>query len=261
MRNSLTTGRRGAKHLRRGQIRRRRAVALIVLVSLVAFGVWAAYAIPAETPAHVPASSALVSVGESPSSSEDVVVARLEGVDVLLPVPREASTAIAYHAVDHTGTMAFSPAGENLSGGSIGQRLAAIFAKGGGVQYYLMGEEPGDGSSSTAGLDVGAVPGSIVVSPVSGKVVAVKKYSILGRYPDVEVQVQLADDPSLLLIITHLAEPRVQMGDTVTAGHSAIGVLRGFPATLDQALSRYTSDAGDHVQLVALRVTPDLAGP
>jgi len=261
MRNSLTTERRRAKSLRRGQIRRRRAVALVVLVSLVVIAVWAAYAIPAETPARIPAPSALASVGESPSSSEDVVVARLEGVDVLLPVPRDASTAIAYHAVDHAGTVSFSPAGENLSGGSIGQRLAAIFAEGGGVQYYLMGGDDSDGSSPTAGLDVGAVPGSTVVSPVSGKVVAVKKYSILGRYPDVEVRVQLADDPSLLLLVTHLAKPQVQMGDTVTAGHSAVGVLRGFPATLDQALSRYTSDAGDHVQLVALRVTPDLAGP
>jgi hypothetical protein len=36
--------------------------------------------------------------------------------------------------------------------------------------------------------------------------------------------------------------------------------VRGFPAGLDQQLSRYTSDKGDHVQLVVLRVTPELAG-
>jgi hypothetical protein len=68
------------------------------------------------------------------------------------------------------------------------------------------------------------------------------------------------DDPSLLVIITHLGKPQVEIGDAVHAGDSALGVVRGFPVALDQALSRYTSDAGDHLQLVALRVTPDIAG-
>ena len=46
----------------------------------------------------------------------------------------------------------------------------------------------------------------------------------------------------------------------VARGESVLGEVRGLPASLDQALSRYTSDTGDHVQLMVLRVTPDLAG-
>ena len=45
----------------------------------------------------------------------------------------------------------------------------------------------------------------------------------------------------------------------VQRGTTALGAVRGFPAALDQALSQYTSDTGDHVQLVVLRVTPELA--
>ncbi|MFA4964282.1 MAG: hypothetical protein WC709_01380 [Thermoleophilia bacterium] len=245
---------------RRDQIRRRRAVALVVLVALIALAVWAAYAVPGQPPARVPESAALPTFAQSPDPGADVVVARVDTVDVLLPVAPDVTTAVAYHPVDRAGTVPFTPAGDRLGGGSLGQRLADIFAGGGGVQYYLMDGEGGDQSSSTAGLDVGAVPGSSVVSPVDGKVVSMKKYSLLGRYDDVEVDIQVAGDPSLLLIITHIAKAEVAIGDVLTRGKSVLGQVRGFPAGLDQKLSRYTSDRGDHVQLVVLRVTPELAG-
>jgi len=41
------------------------------------------------------------------------VVARLEGIDVILPVKKETNpTAVAYHPVDNPNTVPFSPAGE-----------------------------------------------------------------------------------------------------------------------------------------------------
>ena len=125
---------------------------------------------------------------------------------MLLPVAQQVTTAVAFHPVDNADTASFSPVGDRLGGGDLGQKLADIFAGGGGMQYYLMAGDGGDQSSSTAGLDVGAVPGSPVVSPVDGKVTAIKKYSILGRYSDVEIDIRLASDPSLLLVVTHIAD-------------------------------------------------------
>ena len=160
---------------------------------------------------------------------EDLVVARLEGVDVLLPVPREVSTAVAYHSVDNANTVPFSPRGDRLSGGGLGQSLGDIFAGGGAIQYYLMDGNGGDVSSSTSGLDIGAVPGSAVTSPVNGKVVAIKKYSILGRYDDVEIDLQVADDPSLLMMITHVVQPKVEIGDVVRRATPRSAWFAGFP--------------------------------
>src|SRR5450756_612777 len=180
MHRSPASQRRRAKVRRRDQIRRRRAVTLAVLVTLIVLAVWAAYAIPGQTPARVPQSAAMPTVDGSPAGAGDVVVAQVEG------------------------------------------------------------------------LDVGAVPGSAVVSPADGKVTAIKKYRILGRYWDVEMHVQLAHDPSLLLVLTHLTRPKVEIGDVVARGDTLLGAVRGFPATLDQALSRYTSDTGDHVQMLSL---------
>ena len=234
-------------------------VAAIVLVALISLAIWVAYAIPGQTPARVPAGAAQPTFGRAVESDEALVVARVEGLDVLLPVAQQVTTAVAFHPVDNDDAVAFAPVGERVGGGGLGQKLADIFAGGGGVQYYLMDGDGGEQSPATAGLDVGAVPASPVISPVDGKVTSIKEYSVLGRYKDVEIDIRLAADPSLLLIVTHIAEPKVEIGDAVQGGNTTLGSVRGFPAALDQALSQYTSDNGDHVQLVMLRVTPELA--
>jgi hypothetical protein len=258
MHTSPANQRRRLQARRRNQIRRRRVVALVVLVTLILLAVWVAYAIPGQTPAQVPAAAAEPTFGRAVDSDEAVVVARVEGVDVLLPVARRATTAVAFHPVDNTDSVPFEPVGDRLGGGDLGQKLAGIFADGGDVQYYLMAGKGGEESPSTSGLDVGAVPGSPVLSPVDGKVTAIKEYSILGRHDDVEIDIQLSSDPSLLLVVTHIAKPKVDIGEVVRRGTSTLGAVRGFPASLEQALSQYTSDNGDHVQLVMLRVTPEL---
>jgi hypothetical protein len=260
MHTSPANQRRRVKARRRTEIRRRRVVALVVFVTLISVAVWVAYAIPGQTPARVPASAAQPTFGSAVESDADVVVARVEGIDVLLPVAQQVTTAVAFHPVDGSQAVPFTPVGDRVSGGGLGQRLADIFAGGGGVRYYLMGGEGVDQSSSTAGLDVGAVPGSPVLCPVDGKVTAVKRYSILGRHRDTEIDVRLAGDPSLLLVITHIEKPKVQIGDVVQRGATTLGSVRGFSGSLDQSLSQYTSDNGDHVQLMVLRVGTELTG-
>jgi hypothetical protein len=260
MHTSPADQRKREKTRRRTQIARRRVVALVVLVTLITAAVWVAYAIPRQTPARVPVSASEPSFGSAVESDQEVVVASVEGVDVLLPVAQQVTTGVAFHPVDSGDAVAFTPVGDCVSGGGLGQKLADIFAGGGGVQYYLMGGEGGEASSPTAGLDIGAVPGSTVVCPVDGKVTAIKPYPILGRYHDVEIDVRLASDPSLLLVITHIAKPKVQIGDVVQRGVTTLGAVRGFSGDLDQALSQYTSDNGDHVQLMVLRIDTGLSG-
>jgi hypothetical protein len=245
---------------KRTQIARRRVVALVVVVTLISVAVWVAYAIPGQTPAQVPAAAAQPTFGTEVAGDQTVVVAKLEDVDVLLPVAQQVTTAVVFHPVDNADAAAFTPVGDRLGGGDLGQKLADIFAGGGGVKYYLMGGEGGEQSPSTAGLDVGAVPGSPVMSPVDGKVTAIKSYKILGRYADTEIDIRLAGDPSLLLLVSHIVGPKVEIGEIVQRGVTPLGEVRGFPPALGQSLSQYTSDNGDHVQLVALHLSADLSG-
>ncbi len=240
---------------------RRRLAAIGIVLSVVVVAIVAAYSLPGSTPAQIPDSDAPVALDSGSSAANArTVVARLDGEDVLLPVRRASSTAIAFHPVDNPNTVGFAPVGDRLGGGDLGTRLADIFAGGGGVQYYLMDGQGGERSPSTAGLAVGSLPGEAVRSPVDGRVTAVKSYKLLGRFDDVEIDVQLAADPSLLLVITHMAKPRVHVGDELSAGTTILGAVRGFPTEVQQEIRQFTNDAGDHVQMTAVRVAPDLAG-
>lgn len=230
------------------------------MITLVVLAVAIAYAWPLRTPAPVPEVASAAPFASADGVKHRVPVARVEGVDVLLPVAQRQTTAIAFHPVDNANSVPFSPAGERVDSPTLAGRVADIFTAGDGPRYYLMAGDGHDGSSSTSGLDVGAVPGVAVFSPVDGHVTAVKRYELLGRYADCEVDIQLTDDPSLLLVVTHLTGTKVKLGDVVRAGETTLGRLRAFPTSVHQGIQQYTADSGDHVQLVVLRVTPNLAG-
>jgi outer membrane lipoprotein SlyB len=257
--HSLSYERRQAKRARRRQVRRRRFVAILVVVPLVIGAICAAYAWPAPKPARVPSANVVSQFGQSGTVDRHIVVARVEGIDLLLPVRLEVSTAVAFHPVDNHNSVALRPVGRQGDPSGVAGTLADLFASG-GMRYYVMGGDASDSSSRTAGLDVGAVPGAFVYSPVDGRVVAVTTYRLLGRYADTEIELQLADDPSLLLVITHVERPQVKIGADVTAGQSVLGSVRGFPRSLRQDLRQFTTDNGDHVQLVAVREPTQISG-
>jgi hypothetical protein len=231
-----------------------------LVITLVVLAMAVAYAWPSRVPAQIPKVVADSPFQKAGGVKRRIVVARVEAIDMLLPVAQQQTTAIAFHPVDNGNTVPFSPLGERVNSPTLASKVADIFTGGDGPRYYLMTGDGGDGSSSTSGLDVGAVPGVFVYSPVDGRVTAVKPYDLLGRYADSEVDIQLSDDPSLLLVVTHLKRPRVKIGDDVRAGQTVLGRLRGFPTVVQQDLRQYTADAGDHLQLVMLRITPNLAG-
>ena len=81
MHTSPANQRRRHHARRRLKIRRRRVVALVVLVTLISAAIWVAYAIPGQTPARVPAGAAQPTFGRAVESDEELVVARVEGVD------------------------------------------------------------------------------------------------------------------------------------------------------------------------------------
>ena len=233
---------------------------IAVAAPLIPLAIWAAYALPATSPANVPDPGAARPFAEASGVDRRIVVARVGDIDLVLPVAIEATTAVAFHPVDNRNSVAFTPVGERADASGVATRLADTLEGGGGVSYYLMEGNGSDDSQATAGLDVGAVPDTYLYSPVDGRVVAVTDYRLLGRYDDTEIQIQLADDPSVLLVITHVDKASAVIGNDVKAGETALGRVRGFPSDLDQGLAQFTNDGGDHVQLVALRVTPQLSG-
>jgi hypothetical protein len=244
---------------RRQQIMRRRFAAVLIVGIVVLLGILAALAIPSATPGQVPSQKGITSAAVGVPAKRDITVATVAGCDVLLPVRAASTTAIAFHPVDVPHGVSMKPQGEHISGG-LGSGLAGIFTGNGGVGYYLMDADGNDVSSATAGLDVGAPPGSTVLSPVDGRIAAVRSYQVQGSHEDSEIDIQLTD-PSVMLMVTHIVPAAdVNVGDRVAAGYTLLGRVRQFPRTIEQSISQYTNDSGDHVQLITVRVPTDLAG-
>jgi hypothetical protein len=57
-----------------------------------------------------------------------------------------------------------------------------------------------------------------------------------------------------------VVKAQVAIGADVTAGETVLGAVRAFPAQLHQDLRQFTTDNGDHVQLVAVRVPTQISG-
>jgi hypothetical protein len=69
-----------------------------------------------------------------------------------------------------------------------------------------------------------------------------------GRTFGQRIDIQPIDAPSLVVSISHLrADPSLTVGSMVTYDASKLGTVLDFSRVENQALSRYTNDAGNHV--------------
>jgi hypothetical protein len=167
-----------------------------------------------------------------------------------LPIARSRMTAIGYHATA-SGALALEPVGSQANQGLVGRVARRLFGGGGGLPYYRLG---GEGGPSTAVLNVGAPSGTDVYSPVDGTVIGLSSYVVNGKQHGARVEIQPTDAPSLVVSVTHLRpDPALQVGSPVAASRSKIGSVIDFSKVEQQALARYTNDAGNHV---AIEVQP-----
>jgi murein DD-endopeptidase MepM/ murein hydrolase activator NlpD len=104
--------------------------------------------------------------------------------------------------------------------------------------------------------DVGAPPGSPVYAPLDGKVIEIKPYQLYGRYDDVEIHIQPEGRPDLDLVLIHVADPLVEVGDEVVAGKTRVASVRKLSDQMSLQLAEYTP-GGDHVHMQLNLVVED----
>jgi hypothetical protein len=194
-----------------------------------------------------------------PSGPPSPQVIALEGaLRIQLPVAQSRLTAIGYHA-SGDGAVALQPLGSQANPGTLTRLGRRVFGGGGrGVRWYQLsgGEGP-----ETAALDVGALPGTDVYAPVDGTVIGLTPYILNGKRFGSELDIQPTGAPSFVVSITHLKpDPSLTVGSSIAAGTSKLGVLLDFSSVEEQALARYTQDAGNHVE-IEVRPTAALSTP
>ena len=97
-------------------------------------------------------------------------------------------------------------------------------------------------------VDVGALAGTVVYAPVTGTVVKIKQYSLYGIIDDYEMHIQSPDHPELDIVVLHIDQLTVKVGDKVFGGCTRIATVRNIGDVIDNNLANFTADGdkGNH---------------
>jgi hypothetical protein len=215
------------------------SVALVTLL-LTAFGSGGSGTV--QTAAPAPATRLL------PAGPPRPQVVALQGtLRLQLPVAQGRVTAIGYHASGN-GALTLDPVGRQANQGLVDRVAGSLFGTGtSGLRYYALG---GSGGPATGSLDVGAVPGTDVYSPVDGTIVGITPYVLNGKHYGARIDVQPSGNPSIVVSLTHLRpDPSLTVGSPVAATTSKLGTILDFAGVERQALARVTQDSGNHVAM------------
>lgn len=141
------------------------------------------------------------------------VFAHYDGIDLVEPA-RDA-LAIGFHQAggSHPG---LTPVGNIVANENArGTPDTATAADGPDVRVMASRGRRGPGTSA---VDVALPPGTPVASVVTGRVTAVERYALYGRYDDVLIEIQPDGRPDVRVMLYHLEDIQVTVGDLVVAG-------------------------------------------
>lgn len=178
---------------------------------------------------------------------EPVVIAKLNGLRLHLPIAAARVTAIGYQRAGQ-GALALAPVGRQGNEGIAARAFHKVFGGGGhGPVWYQLG---GGAGPDTSGLDIGAPSGTDVYSPVDATVVGLTPYVLDGKPYGSEIDLQPANAPSVVVAITHVQAKRgLAVGTEVSASTTRLGTLVDLSGVERQALAHFTNDAGNHVAI------------
>ncbi len=253
-----------ARQQRRRQVivrrRRVRFIGLLVLFTL-ALSAYAVMALANGASAPVSPDELLVTDTISPTDPIDSqgtlhpVFARLGETNLVLPVSADDATAIAYYSLSDEGAEPFEPVGSQVNAGFPSSIFKKIFSRDSSVRYYIL-QGTGQVVAKTGAVDIGASPGTPIVSPVSGVVSAVRDYKLYGKYDDVQIDIRPKGMSGITLTLLFVEEPAVTIGQTVDEGKTQLGKVRAPEGELGDRLAKLTHDEGAHVHLQATKDKP-----
>jgi hypothetical protein len=212
-------------------------VLAIVTLALTAFDNESSPAV--SRPAPLPVTSA---------PPDPQVLATVGNLRVQSPVAQGGVTAVGFHGSED-GALVLKPVGPQRNEGLLARLWRRITgASKSGLAWYQLSGGP------LRTLDVGAVAGTDVYSPVDGTVVAIRDQVISGRVVGAEIELRPGSAPSLVVSMQNVRpDPALSVGANVAAGSSKLGTVTNISRFERQALERYAAESGNNV---ALQVFP-----
>lgn len=221
-------------------------LASMFVIAMIALGAMLVSSRAASTPLlddHTMSADRAMATRRTPSQ---VSLAGTGNLQLMLPVFEREVTAVGYHPVADEGVLVLTPRGSQANSSFISQGLGGVISGSEGPEYYVMSESQGP---PFQGIDVGAPAGTFVYAPVDGTVAGIRSYSIAGRCADVELIIKPRSDSRLLVILTHMDRLEVTLGQPVRASETRLGAVRALDGCIDQDLSNYTYDHGNHLHM------------
>jgi hypothetical protein len=231
---------------RRAQARARRlavaaviGVLAVITLALTAFDNQSGSTPAVSKPAPLPVTSA---------PPDPHVLATVGNLRIQSPVAEGGITAIGLHGSED-GALVLKPVGPQVNEGLLARLWRRITgATRNGLAWYQLSGGP------LRTLDVGAVAGTDVYSPIDGTVVAIRDQIVSGRTVGSEIELRPSSAPSLVVSIENVrTDPALTVGANVAAGSSKLGTVTDVSRYERQALERYGADRGNNV---AIQVYP-----
>jgi len=189
----------------------------------------------APVPAPLPVTSA---------PPEPQVLATVGNLRLQSPVAQGGVTAVGFHGSDE-GPLVLHPVGPQANEGLVARLWRRITGSSKrGLAWYQL--ESGDLRT----LDVGAVAGTDVYSPVDGTVVAIRDHVVSGKVVGAEIELRPTSAPSLVVLLQNVRPDRaLTVGANVAAGSSKLGRVTDIRRFERQALARHAADGGNNVSI------------
>lgn len=172
------------------------------------------------------------------------MLATVGNLRVQSPIARGETSAIGFHGSE-PGALVLHPAGPQANEGLLARLWRRITgsSRSGPAWYQLEG-----GPLRT--LDVGAVAGTDVYSPVDGTIVAIRDQIVSGRIVGAEIELRPQTAPSLVVTVRNVRpDQALSVGANVAAGSSKLGTVADISAVEQQALARYAGEGGNNVSI------------
>ena len=155
-----------------------------------------------------------------------VPLARVGDVELVAPVLDPVVTG--FHEASTNVGIDMHPLGELVTNHNTTRFTPAAIGSD-DAQPYLVLASRGRVAGPTSSVDVVARPDDAIIAPVTGRATDVRAYMLYGSYPDNRIEIQPASDPSLRVVMIHVSDVEVEVGDSIVSGSRVAAHATPFP--------------------------------
>jgi hypothetical protein len=172
------------------------------------------------------------------------VLAAVGNLRIQSPIAQGGVTAVGFHG-SSGGALVLQPVGPQANEGVLARLWHRITgSERSGLAWYQLE------SGALRALDIGAVTGTDVYSPIDGTVIAIRDQVVAGRTVGAEIELRPTAAPSLVIAVSNVRpDPALTVGANVAAGSSKLGTATNIARFERQALARYAPNGGNNVSI------------